>query len=137
MLRSFFVLTLHFKVRLLSSKWKSILIVVTFVTSLIAAGHGIAPVGLVLVFGESIWLPLVIPAWSAIVILTGGLFVRGRPYRLSLLAGTIIAVLAWVVALVMSDSIFSTTLFSLHFLAAGFFVLRGELTNSSAGEECL
>src|SRR5215467_2014415 len=81
------------------SFWLAAVLLVTYSIALILAGHGIAPIALVLVWGDPHdWLPTQVLSWASIV---GLVFVtiwfRHDPLRLAIgqLTASIFLYLAW------------------------------------------
>jgi len=96
----------------------------TFVTSFVAVGHGVAPIGFFLLMGWGFWTPILIVAWTAIGVLIAGCLIPGQKSWVFLLAGSILSSLVWVWFLLQSDSVLSTIIFSSHFLIVTAFLFR-------------
>lgn len=94
-----------------------LIVIGTFTTSLVVAGHGVAPIGLIMIIGWEYWLTVSVMAWAAIAILVVGCLTSGRRAWGFMLAGAILVSLAWLAFLLQSDAILTTIIFSAHFLA--------------------
>lgn len=107
-----------------TSRLLALLVIGTFVTSFVAAGHGVGPIGLLLVIGWGYWTPVLVLAWTSIVALFAGCLFYGRNARGFIFVGATLASVAWIAFLFMSDSALSTVVFSSHFLVAIILLFR-------------
>ena len=109
--------------QVISRKWPWA-VIATFMASVVAAGHGVGPIGLLLVMGWKHWLPHVILGWLAVFVLGVG-SVTGAHSSTLLRAGSVLVLLAWVLFQSRSEAFLVSLLFSLPFLAClgGFGVL--------------
>lgn len=113
--------------------------VLTFVTSLVAIGHGFAPVGFLLGVSllalvnpnpgaDPVWVGVVAFGWLGIITLVASCLLRGLIAWWSAFFGAMVCGIAWVGLVLLSDS-GSTFICSAHFMVAGVFLLRHLLLN--------
>ena len=100
------------------SRLKPLVVVVAFLTCLIAVGHGVGPLGFLLVIGDFIPSPIRILGFAAVVILLTSALLSGQPAKTAKAVGVVVALIVWVCFLSYSEPAATTILFSLHFLAS-------------------
>ncbi len=117
-------------------KLLSLFVILAFTTSLTAIGHGVVPIGLVLVWSmtgllsgprdtvDLVWVSIVAISWGAIFVLAAGCFMRGRWASRFILSGAILCSLAWAAFLYQSEAADTTFVFSVHFLFADVLLFR-------------
>jgi hypothetical protein len=87
-------------------------VIVTFMLSIVAAGHGVAPVGLLLLVGWQAWLPQVLLGWLAVIVLGSSTLVRTTS-RVGLAKfGSVLVFLAWAFFQTQSEAFVLTLLYS-------------------------
>ena len=100
------------------SWWHTAWLVATFAGVVLFAGHGLAPIGLLLVAGWSdTWILAVITGWLSIIVLVFGraLFVDRRGY---LFAGAVLSAGSWALFMLESQNPFASLAFSVPYIAA-------------------
>ena len=93
------------------------LLVLTFAATLIAAGHGVGPIGLLLALGWEHWFTPVLLGWSSIVVLLAGKIIRGRLSQELLRAGGVLSLVSWVLFSLRAEVLVITLASSLPYLA--------------------
>ncbi len=114
----------------------ALLSVFTFVTSLVAIGHGIAPIALLLGIsllafvnpnsGEAdpVWVGIFVLAWMAIIALMVSCLLRGHKSWWTALSGALLCGFAWTGFVFYSDPPVTTFIFSGHFMVVEVLLLR-------------
>lgn len=99
--------------------WRhTIVLIGTFSLSVIAAGHGVGPIGLLPALGwNDEWLLQVIFGWVGILVLLLGCALRHRRLWVAQLAG-VLSALSWLLFLAKSELIVESVAFSIPYLAA-------------------
>ena len=97
-------------------------IVGTYLCSGIAAGHGVGPVGLLLVFGWEYWSLPVLLGWIGIALLIDGKLFNSL--RLCRQFGVASISVSWVIFLWKSDMLLSTIIFLIPFLICLFYWVK-------------
>src|SRR5436190_21798905 len=77
------------------SAWWVVGGVTTFLASVVAAGHGVAPVLLLLVMGWEYWLPHALLGWTGIIVCVVGAYKGGWLGIQLLRTGSVVLVAAW------------------------------------------
>lgn len=107
-----------------ASRLLALLVIGTFLTSLVAAGHGVLPVGVLLVFFWGYWSIINVLAWLGMLFLILGCVLPGRAAWRMMLFGAILLTGAWLSFLSLSEPMFSSIVFSLHFLVSVIFLFK-------------
>jgi hypothetical protein len=106
---------------MLKTKILPIICVLTYLTTLILAGHGIMPAGLTLVIGSPFpWATFQSFGYLGIISFVLGVFVckRASAKDLYMILGCTLLLISWMTALSQSDSPAFQLAFSIHFLIA-------------------
>ena len=106
----------------MNTRWAGPVIAVTFLMSMIAIGHGIGPVGFLLVFGTFTAAPFALAGWLGVSLLLAAAIFPGRPATIMIWTGSGISFVVWLYLLWDSDWN-STILLSVHYFAALFYFL--------------
>src|SRR5688500_13443611 len=106
----------------MNSRWAGLVIALTFLMSMIAIGHGIAPLGFLLVLGTFIAAPFALGGLFSITLLLSAAIFPGRAATIIVWIGSGISFLVWLYLLWDSDWQ-STILLSVHYFAAMFYFL--------------
>jgi hypothetical protein len=97
----------------------TLVLIVTFVVVIIAAGHSVAPVGLLLALGwNRDWLAPVVVGWMAIIVIILGRAWRNGHDLQALRAGGILSGCSWILFVFGSEARLLTVVLSLPFLAS-------------------
>ena len=103
----------------------ALIVVGAFLSALIAAGHGVGPIGLLLVLGWDYWRGPVILGWAAIVVLVVGSLTPGPRAWAITLVGAICTAMSWCAFAVHSEALPATIIYSLpYLLSVAFLFLR-------------
>jgi hypothetical protein len=106
----------------MNSRWAGPVIAVTFITSMITAGHGIAPIGLLLVVLPLAVSPYALVGWIPIFLLLLAALLSGRIATVVVWIGSTISFCGWLWVLVHAEW-GMTILLSTHYLVAMFYFL--------------
>ena len=106
----------------MNSRWAGPVIAITFLTSMIAIGHGIAPTGFILVMLTLALSPYALVGWIAIFLLLLAPALSVRKATIVVWMGSALSFVAWLWLLYDSDWN-STILLSAHYFAAMFYFL--------------
>lgn len=109
-----------------AGKW-IVILVVTFLASIVAAGHGVAPIGLLLVLGFGHWLPPITLAYAAIAVVVAGGWLGGRYSAGLLRLGSVLLMVSWGFFQTRSDAFLPSLPLSLPFLGASVAFFAGQL----------
>jgi hypothetical protein len=110
------------KLTVMNSRWAGPMIAFTFLTSMIAIGHGIAPAGFILVILTLALSPYALVGWIAIFLLLLAMALSVRKATIVVWMGSALSFVAWLWLLYDSDWN-STILLSAHYFAAMFYFL--------------
>lgn len=99
----------------LSPRW-TLAVVATFAIALVAAGHGVAPIGLLLIFGLEKFLVPVVLGWLGIAALVLSAVLHSERAPVLALLGSLLALAAWALFQGASDEPLAGMLGSLPFL---------------------
>ena len=103
----------------MTTRWDPLLIVGTFLTCLVFAGHGLIPLAFLLVAGGLFLTPPGLVGCVAVALLVIAAIVAAqRPRRILTIIGAVLASGVWVTLLLWSDPLLNTAFFSLHFLGS-------------------
>jgi hypothetical protein len=100
-------------------------LVATFGICLIAAGHGVAPIAFIMVFGWEAWLAPVAAGWLGIAVLLLGLMRARRSGHGVLYMGAALMLVSWTLFVTRSEFIAATLVYSAPFLGTlGFWLVH-------------
>ena len=104
------------------SRWAGPVIAVTFLTSILVAGHGMVPVAYLFIVATLFLTPYALIGWISIALLLCSAILSGRVATIVVATGSAMSFLAWLWLLY--DAEWGTTIvFSAHYLAAMFYFL--------------
>jgi hypothetical protein len=104
------------------SRWAGPVIAITFLTSMITAGDGIAPIGVLLVVLPLAISPYALVGWIPVFLLLVATVLSNRTALMAVRTGSGISFCAWMWLLVHAEW-GMTILLSIHYLAAMFYFL--------------
>jgi hypothetical protein len=96
----------------------ALLVVGAFLTSIVVAGHGMGPIGLLLVLGWEAWLLPVLTGWATLIVLTIGCLSTGTRSRGLIAVGAVLTIVAWLACVRQADAVAETIRWSSHYLIA-------------------
>ena len=106
----------------MTSRWAGPVIAVTFLTSMIAIGHGIAPLGFLLAVGTSYVTPFALIGWMSVLLLLLGAILSNRAATIVIWIGSATSLAVWLYLFWDSDWQ-STILLSVLYFATMFYFL--------------